>query len=403
MVDVIGMGKGRGDHYFFGVLKTLNEAQVRWFVAREALVYGWGGIKAISKLTGISRPTILKGIRELKSGKFTQQWVRKPGGGRKRIEEKDPNWIQALKDIMEKNTAGDPMSMLRWTHKSTLAIARELVRLGHSVSSETVRRRLKEMDYSLQTNFKDKEGPSHAQRDSQFRYINSQVRNFFQNSDPVISVDCKKKEKVGNFKNPGRNWQKKGAPTKVDVHDFAREKAIPYGALDLEKNEGFVNVGVSHETAEFAVESIRRWWKIIGIKRYPHSRDLLICADCGGGNGYRNRGWKYFLNKFAEEFGLSITVCHYPPGTSKWNKIEHRMFSFISINWQGVPLSNYETIINSIGATKTKTGLKIKVKLDKNSYEKGKKFSEPQMRGIRIKQHETNSNWNYTILAPKIT
>lgn len=399
--DIRCMAIDMADKFLLTILGSLNEAQSRWYVAREAIARGWGGIKAMEELTGMSRPTILRGIQELKEGKLPEGRIRKPGGGRKPLEKRDPGLTRALEKIMSENTAGDPMSPLLWTHKSTRSIAEELTRQGHQASASTVRRRLREMDYSLQANLKDKEGYSPPERDAQFRYINRQVRKFSRNGDPVISVDCKKKENVGPFKNPGRNWQTKGHATKVDTHDFAKQKAIPYGAYDVESNEGFVNVGVSRETADFAVESIRRWWKRVGRRQYPKSKSLLICADGGGSNGSRRRGWKYHLQAFSNAFGLSVTVCHYPPGTSKWNKIEHQMFSFISINWQGKPLVDYETVVNLIGGTRTKGGLRIKAKLDTKEYEKGEEFTEEQMATIDIKRHRTHPNWNYTIASRK--
>jgi len=389
------------DKFLLTILGSLNEAQSRWYVAREAIARGWGGIRAMEELTGMSRPTILRGIRELKEGRLAEDRVRKPGGGRKPLEKQDPGFTQALEKIMGENTAGDPMSPLRWTHKSTGHIAEEMIRQGHHASASTVRRRLREMDYSLQANRKDKEGYSPPERDAQFRYINRQVKKFTRRGDPVISVDCKKKENVGSFKNHGRNWQKKGHATNVETHDFAKHKAIPYGAYDVESREGFVNVGVSRETAEFAVESIRRWWKLVGRRQYPKAKSLLICADCGGSNGSRRRGWKYHLQTFSEAFGLSVTVCHYPPGTSKWNKIEHQMFSFISINWQGKPLVDYETVVNLIGGTHTQSGLRIKATLDTKEYEKGVEFTEEQMATINIRRHRTHPDWNYTITARK--
>jgi len=391
------------DKFFLTILERLNEAQARWYVAREALAHGRGGVKAMEELTGMSRRTILRGMRELKQGKLPpQERVRRAGAGRKRLEEDDPRLTKALKKIMEENTAGDPMSLLRWTHKSTRTIAEELTRQGHSASHATVGRKLRELGYSLQSNRKNKEGLSRPERDKQFRYINRQVKKFVSRGDPVISVDAKKKEKVGDFKNPGRNWEKKGNPQEVDVHDFGKEKAIPYGAYDEARNEGFVNVGVSRETSEFAVESIRRWWKLAGRRHYPEAKSLLICADSGGSNGSRRRGWKYHLQEFADEFGLPVTVCHYPPGTSKWNKIEHRMFSFITMNWQGQPLVSYEFILNLIGATRTKGGLRIKVKLDTKEYEKGVEFTDEQMESINIKTHKTHPNLNYTISSPSL-
>ncbi len=392
------MARDMADKFFLTILGRLNEAQARWYVAREALALGRGGIKAMEELTGISRRTILRGIRELKEGNLPPpDRVRKAGGGRKRLEEGDPRVTRALKKIMAESTAGDPMSLLRWTHKSTRTIAEELTRRGHPVSHATVGRKLHELGYSLQSNRKDKEGVSPPERDKQFRYISRQVKKFITRGDPVISVDAKKTEKVGDFKNPGRNWQKKGHPRKVDVHDFAKQKAIPYGAYDVDRNEGFVNVGVSRETAEFAVESIRRWWKLAGRRHYPKAKSLLLCADCGGGNGNRLRGWKYNLQKFVDEFGIAVTVCHYPPGTSKWNKIEHQMFSFISVNWQGQPLVSYELILKLIGATRTRRGLRIKVKLDPEKYEKGIQIRDDEMESIKIEAHKTHPPWNYTI------
>ena len=382
------------------VLGALNESQARWYVAREALARGRGGLKAMLELTGMSRPTILKGIRELEQRKeLPRERVRQLGGGRKRLEESDPGLQAALERIMEENTAGDPMSLLRWTNKSTVRIAEELTRLGHSVSDETVRRRLAGMGYSLQANAKNLE-ESAAGRDQQFRYINRQVKQYLAGQEPVLSVDTKKKERVGNFKNAGKTWRPKGQPTEVNVYDFPHlgvGPAIPYGAYDQQRNEGFVNVGISHDTAEFAVESVRRWWRWIGRRGYSTAARLLLCADGGGSNGSRNRAWKYHLQQFADQSGLAITVCHYPPGTSKWNKIEHRMFSFISLNWQGKPLVSYETVINLIGATRTATGLRVKAKLDTKFYEAGVKITDEEMGQINLRTHRTNPEWNYTI------
>jgi hypothetical protein len=355
------MERGKGLAAWLRVLPTLNEAQSRWSAAAKALELGWGGIRRVHELTGLAEPTIIKGIRELKGRKplDAAERIRRPGAGRKPLKRSDPGFTRALKKIMEENTAGDPMSLLRWTHKSTRLIAEELTRQGHPTSHQTVRRRLGEMGYSLQANVKSQEGSSPATRDQQFRYINAMVRRFLAGGVPVLSVDTKKKEKVGNFKNPGRNWHLKGHPVQVNVYDYphlAKGKAIPYGAYDVGRNEGFVNVGTSHDTAEFAVESIRRWWKMFGRRRYPIARVLLLCADGGGSNGSRNRAWKYNLQEFVNQTGMEVTVCHYPPGTSKWNKIEHRMFSFISLNWRGQPLVSYQTVLNLIGATRTKTG-----------------------------------------------
>ena len=394
------MIKQNADDLMLKVLGALSESQARWYVARETLALGRGGLKAMNELTGMSRPTILKGIRELQQHReLPSERIRQPGGGRKRLEESDQGLEAALEQIMEENTAGDPMSLLRWTNKSTVRIADELTRLGHSVSDETVRRRLAEMGYSLQANAKNLE-ESGAGRDQQFRYINKQVKRFLSGKEPVLSIDAKKKERVGNFKNAGRTWRPMGQPVEVNVYDFPHlglGPAIPYGAYDQQRNEGFVNVGISHDTAEFAVESVRRWWRWIGRRRYPQAQRLLLCADGGGSNGSRNRAWKYHLQQLANQSRLAVTVCHYPPGTSKWNKIEHRMFSFISLNWQGKPLVSYETVINLIGATRTATGLQVKAKLDTRYYEAGVKITDEEMESINLQTHRTNPEWNYTI------
>jgi len=393
------------DKFFLTILGRLDEAQARWYVAREALALGRGGVATMEKLTGISRPRILRGIRELKENKLPPaERVRRFGGGRKRLEQHDSNLMRALEKIMDESTAGDPMSPLRWTHKSTRTIADELNRQGHSVSHATVGHKLDDLGYSMQSNRKDKEGLSPPERDKQFRYINNQVRKFVSSGDPVISVDSKKKEKVGEFKNAGKTWLPKGQPKKVLSKDFpnlASGTAIPYGTFDPERNEGFVNVGISNETSEFAVASIRRWWKLVGHHHYPNAKRLLICADAGGGNGSRRRGWKYHLQELANESGISVTVCHYPPGTSKWNKIEHRMFSFISMNWQGEPLVTYETVLNLISGTKTRTGLRIKAKLDTRQYKTGIEITDIQMQSVNLEPHKIHPDWNYTIASPQ--
>lgn len=384
------------------VLSTLNEAQSRWYVAEKTISLGRGGLKKMHELTGLCRPTILKGMKELRSGrglsKIAEGKIRKAGGGRKRLADLDPALVKDLTHIMEETTAGDPMSLLKWTGKSTNKIADEMAGLGHPMSGMSVYRMLKEMGYSLQANIQTKGGKSHPERDSQFRYINTVVKDFIKNKHPVISVDAKKKENVGDFKNAGRTWRKD--KREVLMHDFSHlgiGKAIPYGIYDLEKNMGMVNVGITHDTAEFAVESIRRWWKLIGSKEYIKARKVLICADSGGSNGSRVKAWRLYLQKLSDEFNLTITVCHYPPGTSKWNKIEHRMFSFISMNWKGEPLISYETIINMIGATTTKSGLKIKARLDRNKYETGAKISDSEMKDLMIQYHRVHPEWNYTI------
>ena len=387
------------------VLGTLNEAQARVFVAQRALEEGRGGVSRLSRLTGMSRPTIMKGVAELKAKApivdDDSARVRKPGGGRKRVEELDPRIERQLKKILDERTAGDPMKHLKWTNKSTRAMAEELERKGHDVSHVTVARRLGEMGYSLQANVKRLEGDQHPDRDKQFRYINKQVSKFMRSKDPVVSVDTKKKELIGAFENRGKTWRKKkGGGEPVLVHDFpsmAEGKAIPYGTYDVSRDEALVNVGITHETAEFAVESIRRWWRILGKKSYPMAKRLLVCADAGGSNGNRLRGWKLHLQKLSDQLKIPITVCHYPPGTSKWNKIEHRLFSFVSMNWKGRPLVSYEAVVNLIGNTKTRTGLKVKAMLDKNSYETGQKVSNEEMQELRLKIHPFHGNWNYTL------
>ena len=387
------------------VLGTLNEYQARLFVAEKALQLGRGGISHLSHLTGMSRVTITQGLTELRTGRklrtASDGRVRRPGGGRKKVEQADAELPRRLKTIVEETTAGDPMSPLRWTSKATRTIADELTQSGHPISSVTVGRCLEEMGYTLQANVKTREGPQHPNRDAQFRYLNRQVKAFRRAGDPVISVDTKKKELVGAFKNKGRRWLPKGKADQVSVHDFphlGKGKAIPYGAYDIARNRAVVNVGVTHDTAEFAAESIRRWWRLDGKRYYRGARRLLICADSGGSNGSRTRAWKLHLQALSDETGMSITVCHYPPGTSKWNKIEHRLFSFISLNWKGKPLVNYETVVNLIGGTRTSGGLKVKAVLDTNQYETGVEVSKEDIGQLRLKRHRVHPDWNYTLL-----
>ena len=389
------------------VLGALNELQARVFVAQKALEEGRGGISRLSRLTGMSRPTIMKGIAELRGkravGTGETGRVRRPGAGRKRVEEADPAFHRDLVRMLEETTAGDPMSHLKWTNKSTRMMADELERKGHQVSHVTVARRLWEMGYSLQANVKTLEGPQHPDRDEQFRYINKLVSRFMRTKDPVLSVDTKKKELIGAFENRGRKWKRKGEADRVNVHDFpsmAEGKAIPYGAYDVARDEALVNVGITHETAEFAVESVRRWWKLLGKKAYPRAKRLLICADAGGSNGNRLRAWRVHLQRLSEQLRLPITVCHYPPGTSKWNKIEHRLFSFVSMNWKGRPLVSYEAVVNLIGATRTRSGLKVKAVLDTNTYQTGQKVADREMKALHLKQHTFHGDWNYTLLPP---
>jgi hypothetical protein len=389
---------------FRKVLRTLNEAQRRWLVGREALRHGRGGIQRMVEASGLSKPTILKGIRELRGKRklmAEEGRVRKAGGGRKPVEMHDPEITRLLEQVMDESTVGDPMSPLKWNSKSTYQIQQYLASQGHPISEDTMQRRLRELDYSLQANKKDKEGESHADRDRQFRYINRTAKRFLKQREPVISVDTKKKERVGNFKNNGQKWRKRGQPLKVNVYEFpslAEGTAIPYGAYDIHRNEGMVNVGTTHDTAEFAVESIRRWWRQFGVRHYPNAGQLFICADSGGSNAARNRAWKYHLQKFSDEAKLEIVVGHYPPGTSKWNKIEHRMFSFISMNWKGEALVSFETVVKMISATKTKEGLRVKAILDKSRYETGVKISPQQMQELNIKTHKQNPEWNYSLL-----
>lgn len=386
------------------VLSTLNEYQSRLFVAERALQLGRGGISYLSRLTGMSRVTITQGLGELRGRKKLRnplESVRRPGGGRKKVEEADPKLLVRLRAIVEETTAGDPMTPLRWTSKATRTIAEELTRSGHPVSSVTVGRCLEQMGYTLQLNVKTREGPQHENRDAQFRYLNRQVKAFRKVGDPVISVDTKKKELVGAFKNGGRRWLPKGMADRVSVHDFplkGKGKAIPYGAYDIARNRAVVNVGVTHDTAEFAVESIRRWWRLDGKRHYRETGRLLICADGGGSNGSRAGAWKLNLQALSDETGMAITVCHYPPGTSKWNKIEHRLFSFISLNWKGKPLVNYETIVNLIGGTSTRAGLKVKAILDTNLYETGVEVSKQDLQQLNLKRHKIHPDWNYTLL-----
>jgi Rhodopirellula transposase DDE domain len=402
--STLGRSVSGKERRWLKVFGTLNEFQARLFAADKSLDLGRGGISRVSGLTGLSRTTITKAVEELKSGKLVSPGegrVRRVGGGRKKVEGVDPGVRDMLERILEETTAGDPMSQLRWTSKSTRTMAEELTRLGHPVTWVTVARCLDDMGYSLQANRKTKEGPQHADRDAQFRYINRQVKALLKTGDPVISVDAKKKELVGPFKNGGRTWRPKGKPQEVSTKDFpslAQGKALPYGVYDTGQNRAVVNVGVTHDTAEFAVESIRRWWKLDGRRSYPAAGRLLICADAGGSNGNRLRAWKIHLQQMADQIRIPITVCHYPPGTSKWNKIEHRLFSFISLNWRGQPLINYETIIHLIGGTKTRTGLKVKAVLDTNEYETGIKVSDEQLGEIQLRRHKVHPAWNYTIL-----
>ena len=384
------------------VLPELNERQRRLVVAAEAIAYGYGGINFLSEITGISVPTIRRGVREINAGRNQESSdrIRSKGGGRKKVTDTNPEIKAALEEIIEPETRGDPETPLRWTCKSVRNIADALQSEGCNISYQTVANILHDLEYSLQGNKKTKEGKGHPDRDQQFRHISSLVKKFLSAKNPVISVDTKKKELVGNYKNPGREWQGKGQPREVNGHDFPGPtvaKALPYGVYDIGDNAGWVNVGITADTAEFAVASIKKWWRGMGKKRYPKSKKLMVCADAGGSNGYRSRLWKRELQRFADAEDISISVSHFPPGTSKWNKIEHRLFSFISINWRGKPLLNYRTVINLIASTTTKTGLEVKARLDKKTYKKGVKVSDDEMRSLNIVNDDFHGEWNYTI------
>lgn len=379
----------------------LNRTQKRLLAAEKAIELGHGGIQHVHEVTGLNIATIRKGIRELTDPRSLPdpERVRREGGGRKKVEETDPGAIKALEGLLEGDTAGLPTSHLRWTHKSLRRLAKEMTRLGHTMNPNTVARLLDEHEFSRQVNAKTK-GKSHPDRDQQFKLINRTVSDFIRTGDPVISVDAKKHEKIGEFRNPGTTWRKAKHPKAVNDHDFmrlARGIAIPHGTFDPIRNEGFVNVGVTHETAEFAVHSIREWWRLIGRKHYPKARRIMICVDAGGSNSVRNHGWKLHLQKLVDDFNLPVRVCHYPPGTSKWNKIEHRMFSYISTNWQGTPLESYATVISLISNTTTVKGLHIAAKLDRGDYKIGVKIPAEEWAAIRIIGHGSHPEWNYTI------
>jgi transposase len=378
----------------------LNERQWRLYVATEARRIGVGGISQVAREAGVSRKTIRKGLGELKAGALCQpgERLRKQGGGRKKSTVQDATLRADLEEMLDPK--GDPESLVRWTSKSVSKLRQALTRQGHTIGETAIRRMLHEMGYSLKANKKSIEGASHADRDAQFQHINRTGKAFEAKGQPGISVDCKKKELIGNFKNGGREWRAKGQETTVNVYDYlsiADGKAIPYGIYDLVHNSGFVNVGIDHETASFAVESIRRWWKSVGSKLYPCSQELLIVADGGGSNGARNRLWKQQMQHLANETGLAISVCHLPPATSKWNKIEHRLFSYISINWRGKPLTSLETIIELISHTSTEEGLTVSAVKDTNSYPTGLKVSDEDMAALKITRHPFHGDWNYTL------
>src|ERR1700728_1847987 len=387
---------------------VFDERGRRRFAAAEAVAAGRGGVSAVSRITGIARSTIDRGLVELRGEPerpSASSRVRRAGGGRKRAVEKDPTLLSDLKRLVEPTTRGDPMTPLLWTAKSLRNLAAGLTQLGHCVCHNVVAGLLLEMGYSLQSNRKTLEGASHPDRDAQFHYINDQVKSALAAEQPAISVDTEKKELVGDFKNAGREYRPNGRPEDVRVHDFLIPelgRASPYGVYDIADNAGWVSVGVDHDTASFAVNSIRRWWQIMGRERYPTAKTLLINADGGGSNGSRVRLWKRELQSLANELGIEITVCHLPPGTSKWNKIEHRLFSFITQNWRGRPFVSYLTIVQLIAATTTETGLKVRCEIDANPYPKGVKVEDDEMAALNMHRHEFHGEWNYTIRPHKL-
>jgi hypothetical protein len=385
---------------------VLDERARRHWAAIEAADLGWGGVTSVAAATGLSRTTIAAGQRELGDGPPNQPRsprIRRPGGGRPHVVDTDLGLGTALDALVEPLTRGDPEGPLRWTCKSTRRLAEELQRQGHPVSAGTVAALLREAGYSLQANRKTREGATHPDRDAQFRYISGQVRRLQKRGQPVVSVDTKKKELVGDFRNAGREWRPHGAPDEVRVHDFqdpALGKVIPYGVYDITNDQGWVSVGIDHDTAQFAARAIRRWWDDMGGRRFPRAAELLITADGGGSNSYRSRLWKVALQELADTVGLTLRVCHFPPGTSKWNKIEHRLFSFITQNWRGRPLVSRQAVVSLIASTTTKTGLTVRAALDEHHYETGVKVSDEQMAELKLKPAAFHGEWNYSI-APR--
>ena len=388
---------------------VLDERGRRLWAATEAKALGYGGQTRVAKATGMSRNTVYVGLRELEhtspqlSG--APRHIRRPGGGRKRLIEDDPLLVAHLDALVEPTSRGDPQSPLRWTCKSTRQLAAALQQQGHHVGRQKVAELLADLGYSLQANRKSKEGTSHPDRDAQFTYINAQVQAFQTRGQPVVSVDTKKKELVGDFKNGGREWQPQGEPELVRAYDFVDQelgKGIPYGVYDQTANVGWVSVGSDHDTAAFAVETLRRWWHNMGAPMYSGATELLITADGGGSNGSRSRLWKVALQRLADEVGLRISVCHFPPGTSKWNKIEHRMFSHISMNWRGKPLTSHEVIVHLIANTTTQTGLTIRAELDGRQYPTGIKVTDQELEKVQLQQAEFHGEWNYTILPTSL-
>jgi hypothetical protein len=385
----------------------LTERMRRHWAASEALTLPRGGISLVAEATGLSRTTVRAGMRELRQGPAREagqqdpQRSRRPGGGRHLVEADDPTLLRDLERLVDPATRGDPMSPLRWTCKSTRTLAAELRRQGHDLSHETVALLLQHLGYSLQANRKTREGTAHPDRNAQFEFISARVRAFQKRGQPVVSVDTKKKELIGDFKNGGAEWQPEGEPEEVRAKDFPDKrlgKGIPYGVYDLTCNKGWVSVGIDHDTAAFATETIRRWWEEMGRRAYPQATELLLTADGGGSNGSRNRLWKVCLQRVADDLGLKVSVCHFPPGTSKWNKIEHRMFCHITRNWRGRPLASRAVVVNLIGSTRTEAGLEIHAELDEKEYATGVKVTDEELAEVRIKKNEFHGEWNYTIL-----
>ncbi|MGH7964400.1 MAG: ISAzo13 family transposase [Candidatus Binatia bacterium] len=392
---------------FQALTMVMDERMRRQWAAAEAMELAWGGISCVSRATGISRTTILAGIRELRgqqsSGVFPSSNIRRPGAGRKPLLESDPELWDALDALVDPTTRGHPESPLRWTCKSTRKLAEELCRQGHPVGARTVASLLYASGYSLQANRKTREGKNHPDRNAQFEHINQQVQRVQKRGQPVVSIDTKKKELVGDFKNPGQEWRPEDEPQEVRVHDFKDKelgKAIPHGVYDMTNNQGWVSVGINHDTAHFAANSIRQWWKKMGQRRFPRASELMITADGGGSNNYRSRLWKVALQNLADQLDFKLRVCHFPPGTSKWNKIEHRLFSYITSNWRGQPLVNLQTIVNLIASTTTTTGLLVQAALDTNVYATGIKVSDEEMAKLRLTPSDFHGEWNYTI-APR--
>ncbi len=387
--------------FFQSLLPHLDERQRRLAAGLGARLLGRGGIAAVARATSMSRSTVQKATGEVDAGLEVSARIRAPGAGRPKAIDAQPGLLLALDDLVEPESRGDPMCPLRWTTKSTRTLADELRRQGYAVSHVTVGELLHQMGYSLQANAKENEGRQHEDRDAQFVHLNGEVEAHLAAGQPVISVDAKKKEVTGNLKNNGATWEPEGQPRRVDVHDFPDPeipKAVPYGVYDLGANEGFVSVGASGDTAAFAVETIRRWWDLVGSHAYPDATKLLITADAGGSNGYRTRLWKVELAKLAKDAGIEITVCHFPPGTSKWNKVEHRLWSHVSMNWRGHPLTSHEVIVDLIAATTTRTGLTVKAGLDQGYYPRGIKITDKQLKAVPLRPHDFHGEWNHTVL-----